>query len=292
MSQPTSQDSGSASLGPPPPPPPPPSSRPSNVTPPEQARAKRRSVTVACEPCRKRKSKCDATRPICSPCQRHDTHCVYETVGAETHSQALKRKNTELGFRIEALNEIYQLLISRPQNDAQGIFDQIRSGVEPETLLRRIKESDLLIQLAVAPSTEFRYEFPFIPGMPSFLEVKTNPYLSSKLYEHATLDLARRSDRARRPSQQYAKWEHIYRIPFHASRLAEPLIDRVKPSRWTSVSSDDYMMRQILETYFRLEFPFLAFFHKDMFLRDMSAGKTACCSSLLVNAILAAACVG
>ena len=217
---------------------------------------------------------------------------MYETLGAETHSQALKRKHNELGARLEAFTELYQLLRAKPEEDAQGILQQIRSGVDPETLLRRIKESDLLMQLATNPPTEYCYEFPFMKTMPTWLQVDSNPYVYSKLYENTAHALVKpKSESSCRQSSGYANWERIYRIPYHACHLAEPLVDRVRPSEWTRVTSNDGLLRRLLETYFLAEFPFQSFFHKDFFLRDMAAGKERYCSSLLVNAVLASACV-
>ncbi|KAI9150215.1 Nitrogen assimilation transcription factor nirA [Paramyrothecium foliicola] len=236
---------------------------------------------------------CDAARPTCFLCQRHDTHCVYGALGAETHSQALKRKHNELSTRLDALTELYHTLRSKPENDAQGILQQIRSGIDPEALLNRIKESDLLIQLAVAPPTEFCYEFPFLVNMPSFLEMESNPYVTSKLYEHTAMTLVKKKPfPGGSPQASSPSWERIYRIPYHACRLAEPLVERVKPSDWTRVSSNDNLLKRLLETFFLFEFPFSSFFHKDFFLRDMASGSDRFCSSLMVNAVLASACHG
>lgn len=47
----------------------------------------------------------------------------------------------------------------------------------------------------------------------------------------------------------------------------------------------------LLKLYFQYEHQFLSFFHKDLFLDDMLSGSTTFCSELLVNAVLALACV-
>jgi hypothetical protein len=272
-------------LPPPPLPPPPPRSR--------EAASKRRSVTVACEPCRKRKSKCDAARPACFPCQRHDTHCVYETLGVETHSQALKRKHSELSARLDGLTELFELLRAWSEDDAQAVFQQIRSGADPKALLRRIKGSDMPMRLPAPPLAEACYEFPYRHAMPSQLEVDSNPYLYSKLYENTAKTLVgARIPATEEPTPSPSTGsERKYRIPYHACRLAEPLVERVKPSEWTRVSSNDNLLRSLLEIYFLAEFPFQPFFHKDFFLRDMASGREQYCSPLLVNAVLASACV-
>ncbi|KAK7436231.1 fungal specific transcription factor domain-containing protein [Colletotrichum acutatum] len=52
-----------------------------------QERQRRRKITLACEPCRERKARCDGGKPICSTCQRRSLaleHCVYTVNNART----------------------------------------------------------------------------------------------------------------------------------------------------------------------------------------------------------------
>lgn len=44
-----------------------------------QAGYKRLRTSVACEPCRKRKAKCDALRPSCATCLRLNSRCSYDS---------------------------------------------------------------------------------------------------------------------------------------------------------------------------------------------------------------------
>lgn len=50
---------------------------------------KRRKISLACEPCRERKSRCDGVKPICSTCRRRSLgleRCVYKLENARTAS--------------------------------------------------------------------------------------------------------------------------------------------------------------------------------------------------------------
>ncbi|KAK4176854.1 fungal-specific transcription factor domain-containing protein [Triangularia setosa] len=52
-------------------------------------RQKRRKISLACEPCRERKSRCDGAKPICSTCQRRSLplhQCIYTVDNARTAS--------------------------------------------------------------------------------------------------------------------------------------------------------------------------------------------------------------
>jgi hypothetical protein len=57
------------------------------------------------------------------------------------------------------------------------------------------------------------------------------------------------------------------------------------------VSSNDLLLRKLLESYFMFQYPWEFIFQKDYFLEDMVSGSTRFCSPILVNALLAKACV-
>lgn len=218
-----------------------------------------------------------------------NTVCDYDTsLPDETHSQALKRKYEQLRESNAAYQEIYQLLHTRSKEDVAIILQHTRSTKDPEEVLRRIKDGDLLLQVNLEPETRHRYVFPYSKDMPLSLQYPENPYLSSLVY-----DMILESDAV--PSKAIgdrpADHESIYLKPYHAASIVDPLLSSVKPSRWTSVSCDDDLMRQLLEVYFRNEHLWLTCFHKDYCLEDMAAGRYRFCSPLLVNATLASAAV-
>lgn len=86
-------------------------------------------------------------------------------------------------------------------------------------------------------------------------------------------------------------YHSLYLKPYHAAELVEPLLSSVKPSLWTSVCSDDELMRRLLSVHFLYQYPTFTAFHKDYFLKDMAAHRQNFCSTLLVNAVLAYSCV-
>lgn len=82
--------------------------------------------------------------------------CVYETVGSETPSEARQRRLGELQSRGSLYEELFDILRSRPEQDVASIVARIRSGADVEDILRFVKEGDALIELSVAPQTEYR----------------------------------------------------------------------------------------------------------------------------------------
>jgi hypothetical protein len=218
---------------------------------------------------------------------------VYTTSSAtETHAQALKRKLSETDSRNTTYSEIFHHLRARPESEVGEIVKRIKSGTDPEAILRYIREGDLLLQLALTPETRYRYVFPLVQEMPAYLLQPNNPYMSARVYEwvangtHTPPGLVL-SNQPRSPEMQ-----STYYKPYHAAELVDPLLETVKPSEWTTVSMDNALMRKILTNYFLHDYQSAPPFQKDYFLQDMVAGRHSCCSSLLVNAILAIGSVG
>jgi hypothetical protein len=60
-----------------------------------------------------------------------------------------------------------------------------------------------------------------------------------------------------------------------------------RPSAWTNVTTDDFLVDHLLALYFCWEYPTFASLSKEHFLLDYNSGAERFCSSLLVNAILA-----
>lgn len=198
---------------------------------------------------------------------------------------------------------------SMPDADALDVLRRLRSGSSPESILNTFSDANLLLQVALVPESRFRYDYPYGLRIPPSLVFANNAYLDSLLYEAASVHFPvseqtpstepstdgqsvspspRTTSMGRLGSSEY---RNVYLKPFRAAVLVEPRLDSIKPSLWTSVSSDDALMRNLLKLYFLYEYQCFVFFHKDLFLEDMANQKKNFCSSLLVNVLLAYACV-
>jgi hypothetical protein len=101
----------------------------------------KRTVTLgACVACRKRKSKCDGNRPVCTCCSQKDTECIYELGPNEKPSQAMKRKNEEMQGELSNLRQLYDFLRLRPEYEAMEILKRIRSNSPDVSQSQRIQE--------------------------------------------------------------------------------------------------------------------------------------------------------
>jgi hypothetical protein len=191
---------------------------------------------------------------------------------------------------------VFDALRSRAEADAAAVFQQIREGRNIEDIARQVGYGDLSLQVSLVPETRYRYEFPLSSKMPSHLLQLSNPYLNSLIYEwtshHDIQDP--RSDfnsQARQPSAASTEIYGPYLMPYCAAEIIDPQLSSIEPSRWTTVCTDNTLMRKLFTAYFLQDHDWWTAFQKDYFLEEMAQGRHDLCSSLLVNAVLAAACV-
>jgi len=71
--------------------------------------------------------------------------------------------------------------------------------------------------------------------------------------------------------------------------LADPRLASAK--NWTNATSDTNLLVSILSTWTTREYCYYHYLDRDAFLDDMASGRSHFCSKLLVNAVLATACV-
>jgi hypothetical protein len=153
--------------------------------------------------------------------------------------------------------------------------------------MQQLKDGGLPMQSVWEPETRLHYEFPYSTSMPAALFSSDNPYLGSAVFEvtsHA-LPLS---------AEQTEAWasgsETIYMKPYNKAELIDPYISNIQISKWTSVETDDELLRALLRAYFLHDYANYTCFQKDIFLQAMRDNDTQLCSPLLVNAILAEAC--
>ncbi|KAM5355053.1 hypothetical protein ACJ41O_001699 [Fusarium nematophilum] len=120
---------------------------------------KRKNVFAACQLCRKRKVRCDGRFPQCQQCAKQDTHCEYPPDGPDGH-EAVKRKLSDVEERLEAHEELYRILQTKPEEESLAIFRRIINGHYVRSILRQIKDGDLLLQVGLFPETWHQYSFP------------------------------------------------------------------------------------------------------------------------------------
>ncbi|KAF2395715.1 hypothetical protein EJ06DRAFT_260707 [Trichodelitschia bisporula] len=91
---------------------------------------KRTVINSACRACRKRKSRCDGKRPVCTTCQNKSSNCEYEIDPGVTRTSALKVKAQRLENELGTMLELYWYLQTKSESEARSLFDRIRAGAD------------------------------------------------------------------------------------------------------------------------------------------------------------------
>ncbi|KAH7231813.1 uncharacterized protein BKA55DRAFT_486380, partial [Fusarium redolens] len=100
----------------------------------------------ACESCRKKKTRCNGGRPMCNRCIETTTECIYRSDEEEKKVLALEMRISEVINELEQLRELYGIIHSRSTEEAQEIFNRIRTNSDPIEVLQMVNASDLLLQ--------------------------------------------------------------------------------------------------------------------------------------------------
>ncbi|KAI0394449.1 putative C6 transcription factor [Xylariaceae sp. FL0594] len=113
---------------------------------PSRARKVRSAILVACDPCRRIKSKCDGERPACRRCRNKGQECSYELPqDALSRSAARKEIADKLQSENQQLRQLYRDLATRPESEAYAIFQRLRSVEDPIALADAIRQAELLL---------------------------------------------------------------------------------------------------------------------------------------------------
>ncbi|KAH6697221.1 hypothetical protein F5X68DRAFT_226609 [Plectosphaerella plurivora] len=127
---------------------------------------KRPQTRIACTPCRRRKSKCDGRRPVCTTCAAAGLQeCEYDGDPDLTRAAALRKRNDELQRQIALYDQLFGVLSSRSEAESIDILRRIRRAnvrTDLEELVRFINDGDLLVQLSTAGAAAAELE----AGMP------------------------------------------------------------------------------------------------------------------------------
>jgi hypothetical protein len=91
------------------------------------SRPKRTLIESACQACRRRKSKCNGARPVCSKCESLGSECLYETEEGESRWAALRRRNVQLERERELLGESLEWIRGCPDAEALTVLERVRA---------------------------------------------------------------------------------------------------------------------------------------------------------------------
>ncbi|KAH0256668.1 hypothetical protein KCU71_g21850, partial [Aureobasidium melanogenum] len=105
--------------------------------------AKRKAVSSACIPCRKRKSKCDGGLPSCSTCMAvYRTDCSYDQDTDHRRKGALRKDIASLQNKNTALDVVINSLCALPEHEATALLHSLRRGERLDSLAEAINAGD------------------------------------------------------------------------------------------------------------------------------------------------------
>ncbi|KAE9987274.1 hypothetical protein EG328_003408 [Venturia inaequalis] len=229
--------------------------------------SKRRCVSTACIPCRKRKSKCDGTTPSCATCTAvYGTECTYdpdayEAARRKTSSSGLKRDSSALtDSNIEYLLSRLRLL---PEEEAQNLFWLIRTEPNNDTIADALHKS----------SQKTKRLDPVVAEADSSTQISGDPSAGQTFcYGHTSqLGLAEKDTE-------------------YNPQKAQLSPDLRELSTWTDVTKDVHFVDYLLKLYFTWSNKFFPLVREKEFYRDFRQYQTDYCSSILVNAMCSYAC--
>ncbi|EKG18284.1 hypothetical protein MPH_04479 [Macrophomina phaseolina MS6] len=94
-------------------------------------------TVIACNSCKRRKSKCNGARPACDRCLRLNEQCHYELDSTISRQDGLKRRLREVEAKSDALEAVVAQLRSASEYEATDLIRQLRAGTDIRDLIDR-----------------------------------------------------------------------------------------------------------------------------------------------------------
>ncbi|EFQ32532.1 uncharacterized protein GLRG_07546 [Colletotrichum graminicola M1.001] len=251
----------------------------------DPSKRKRVGTDVACNPCRRRKTRCDGKRPICAACRKRSTECTFVE----------KKESPRLGQSSGGSHEVLELLKSAPEQQAFEILRLLRTNGDPDSVLNIIKRGQHGIKrlpnndtACAIRSMQSPLEFELMARNPATLRQALLTTL-----ERDELLGARKLRRSNVPL--HANDGFRVDVPpegiLDESRQSDPLLcdesfEDLRINCWTdTLMFHDYAARAI-RFYPTTDNPFLSVFDPCLFISGLVGQCRAQSSLLLVNALM------
>ena len=192
--------------------------------------------------------------------------CKYDVENDHRRKGALRKRNEELEKELKRKEEQMDVLLRALRNSDDDSVRRIVKRIKREANLDSIVASlDSTIHRDAYDTdnhTENEYE-PDTPRMATAEQMSTRQIASPKSRPRLT------------PPRSF---------------MEPGKTQTVRPSSWTTVTSDDELVLHFMALYFTWDHPWFRPFSEAKFRADFESGGTRYCSSMLVNAICAVGC--
>ncbi|KAI1394188.1 fungal-specific transcription factor domain-containing protein [Hypoxylon trugodes] len=251
---------------------------------------KRRCVSTACIACRRRKSKCDGALPSCAACASvYGTECIYDPNSDHRRKGVYREKIDSMKARNSTLQILIEAILNAEEDDVPDIVKRIRTCDSLDAVAESIlKQEEFGTSGAIEEEDEIDNDY--TTDMP----VEGERDLARKMGE---LRLENGSTRFIGGTSHLIHWDiHGAPNPEYES-LNVNAEDTDPKTSWSDVTKDPVVVKHLLDMYFNWHYPYFTTLSRSLFYRDFERGKsnilpykTAYCSPLLVNAMLALGC--
>ncbi|KAI0008554.1 fungal-specific transcription factor domain-containing protein [Xylariaceae sp. FL0662B] len=253
----------------------------------ESSMQKRRCVSTACIACRRRKSKCDGALPSCAACASvYGTECVYDPNSDHRRKGVYREKIDSMKARNSTLQILIEAILNADEEDVPDIVKRIRTCDSLDIVAESIIKQDF----GNEPEDEDQSEEDYTTAMP----MEGERDLARKMGE---LRVENGSTRFIGGTSHLIHWD-IHGAPNHEQASQNINTPNENPiTSWSNVSKDPKVVTHLLNMYFNWHYPYFTTLSRSLFYRDFRRGrsnilpyKTAYCSPLLINAMLALGC--
>lgn len=243
---------------------------------------------------------CSGETP-CSSCATKGQACEYNQEQDQRRKTGVKRKIDDLESQNSFLTnqlrvtqtELQQALRILRRLEDPGGLEESEDIDNADTATTEMSDVSLVKRKHV---DELEEEYGFLRSIYDW--IRESPRLSSMTVIDLIRDSANPGEAIRALTQQrFEESIHTWRKRHQTPPIMSlpPLFTRppylVPAKPWTTVTSNDGLVSHLLSLYFHWDYPIYHFLDRRLFLSDMAAGRTRFCSKMLVNAVLAHACV-
>ncbi|KAI1428221.1 fungal-specific transcription factor domain-containing protein [Xylaria sp. FL1777] len=249
---------------------------------------KRRCISTACIACRRRKSKCDGALPSCAACASvYGTECVYDPNSDHRRKGVYREKIDSMKASNSTLQILIEAILNAQEDDVYDIVKQIRTCDNLDVVAESILNQEVVgggAQDGAQTQDDYTTEIP----------VDGERDLARKMGE---LRVENGTTRFIGGTSHLIHWDApgLQSNDQEASDVEGTDVDPI--TSWSNVTKDPGVVTHLLNMYFNWHYPYFTTLSRSLFYRDFFRGKqsvashkTAYCSSLLVNAMLALGC--
>lgn len=207
-----------------------------------------------------RSGQCSGTAP-CDNCRAFNRECVFDESLDQRRRVAAKRTADELAYHRDLLDDLFKVMRSRDPSHAHRLIELVRHDASSDQIRAYIDDT-----LSTMKPSEFSGDQETVRKLEEFRRLIQTEGAASPSFRRKVMDV------------HYLCNDAPIKVP-------------AKP--WTTVTQDDDLVSHLVSLYFTWDWPFFAFLDFKVFVKHMAAGdmRSEFCNPLLVNALLANACV-